>query len=391
MATPSELSEEDNLTITDHNGLGDGDVLIEDGTMEFLDSVISGEHKPEGPTEEEIDVPSGDVESFDEDTVQPVKPNALQPQPAEATAKIKEEEDPDGSDTGPSTDRKRAYLGHITDPVTLQAIQLIEANPKLSLAKAEELAKQALGIDDKANPEDDGTVSYDDLPLAEKINFDTSEFNEISQQIIEKERLGIHDDEWETLVGKKDQLGRTIAKNELRLEMLSEQMADEAKIIAENQEEAIKIIEATEEELSAEFPDLIDEDSLLYAAVSQASNRMMSKYAEGNAPDWFKPTSPESMKRIVQEQHERITGKKTPVAKPGVAEVSASAHRSKGPVPAKPTHAVAQLRSIPGSTITTSPQIVASGSDDDFLASLDDVIAGKTVTRQRGSSAFEIV
>lgn len=394
MATPNPAQEaEEVLTVIDHKGLGDGDILIEDGTMEFLDSVIEGTHQPEDPIEEEVEVPSGDVVTYDEDTVQQVKPAAAQPQPAEVPAKKNEEQDleNDGSEARPTEDRKRAYLGHITDPVTLQAIQLIEANPKLSLAKAEELAKQALGIEENSHQEDDGTVSYDDLPLTEKIEFDTVEFKEISQQIIEKERLGIHDDEWETLVVKKDELSRVIAKNELRLEMLNERNEADAKAVAETQRDAINVIESTEKELAVQYPDLEDEDSLLYAAVSNASTRLMERYEDGKAPDWFKPASPDSMRRIVQEQHERITGKKAPVAKPGAAEASASTHaRLKGPVAAKPAHAVAQLRSIPESGITTTPQIIVSGNDDDFMASLDGLIAGKATPR-RSSSKFEIV
>jgi hypothetical protein len=390
MPEAAPYAEEDILTITDHKGQGDDDVLIADGTMEFLDSVISGKHTPE--QQEEEDIVSVDVIETDEDTVQPVKTTPAQAQPAEvAKDEVEVEEDPakNRSEPGPA-DRNRVYLGNITDPVTLEAMHLLERNPKLSMSKAEELAKQALGITEEKTPDDDGTVSYDDLPLAEKIEFDKAEFKEISAQIIEKQRIGLHDEEWETLVGKKDELTSTIAKNEVRLELLEDKESSESARLASEQEASLATIEATEAELAKEFTDLGDEDSLLYAAVKNQSERLMGQYVEGKAPDWFKPTSPESMKRIVQEQHNRITGKSTPVAKPGVTEVGNRTHQAKGPVAAKPTHSIAQLRSIPGSEVETRPRIVASGSDDDFLSSLDDVIAGKATPPSR-SSRFEIV
>lgn len=391
-AAPS--AEEDILTVIDHKGQGDDDVLIADGTMEFLDSVISGKHTPEPPSEEE-DVVTVDVVESDEDTIQPVKSTVTQPQPAEAP-KGEGEQVNDGegeqvrSEPGP-TDRNRIYLGKITDPVTIEAMHLIERNPTLSMSKAEELAKQALGIVDESPPNEDGTVSYDDLPIAEKIEFDKAEFKEISQQLIEKDRIGLHDEEWETLVNKKDELNRTIAQNELRLEMLEDKNTTESARLAAEQESALAIIEATEAELAQQFPDLADEDSLLYAGVKNQTERLRAKYDEGKAPDWFNLKSPEAMKRIVQEQHDLITGKKTPVAKPGVTEAGKRTLQAKGPVAAKPANSIAQLRSIPGSEVETRPRIVASGSDDDFLASLDDVIAGKAASRQRGSSRFEIV
>jgi len=389
-AAPS--AEEDILTITDHKGQGDDDVLIADGTMEFLDSVISGKHTPE--QQEEEDIVSVDVIETDEDTVQPVKTTPTQAQPAEVTKEeVEVEEEPakaDRSEPGPA-DRNRVYLGNITDPVTLEAMHLLERNPKLSMSKAEELAKQALGINDDKGPDDDGTVSYDDLPITEKIEFDKAEFKDISQQLIEKERIGLHDEEWETLVNKKDELNRTIAKNELRLEMLEDKESSDSARIAAEQETALATIEATEAELAKEFKDLADEESLLYAAVKNKTERLMGQYAEGKSPDWFKPTSPEAMKRIVQEQHDRITGKSTPVAKPGVTEVGNRTHQAKGPVAAKPAHSIAQLRSIPGSEVETRPRLNVSGSDDDFLSSLDDVIADKATPHQRGSSRFEIV
>lgn len=389
-AAPS--AEEDILTVIDHKGQGDDDVLIADGTMEFLDSVISGKHTPEPPSEEE-DVVTVDVVESDEDTVKPYQAPSARQQPAEAAKteeveKTKEEED--GSESRPA-DRNRVYLGNIKDPVTLEAMHILERNPTLSMSKAEEIAKQTLGIVDEKPENDDGTVSYDDLPLTEKIEFDKAEFKDISQQLIEKDRIGLHDEEWETLVNKKDELNRTIAKNELRLEMQAERQQTESERLATEQEASLSAIEAAEAELAEEFSDLADEESPLYAMVKNQSERLMSQYAEGKAPDWFKPTSPEAMKRIVQEQHDRITGKKTPVAKPGVTEVGNRTHQAKGPVAAKPTNSIAQLRSIPGSEVETRPRIVATGSDEDFLNSLDDVIAGKATTRQRRSSAFEIV
>lgn len=392
MPTEAPPAEDDVLTVTDHKGQGDGDVLIEDGVMDFLDSVIEGKHTPETPVDEE-DVVSVDAEITDEDTVKPYQAPSAQQQPAEST-KTKEveeaKEEESGSESRPA-DRNRVYLGNIKDPVTIEAMHIIGRNPTLSMSKAEEIAKQTLGIVDEKPERDDGTVSYDDLPLTEKIEFDKAEFKDISQQLIEKDRIGLHDEEWETLVNKKDELNRTIAKNELRLEMQAERQQTESERIATEQETALSAIEATEAELAKEFTDLADEESPLYAMVKNQSERLMSQYAEGKAPEWFKPTSPEAMKRIVQEQHDRITGKKTPVAKPGVTEVGNRTHQAKGPVAAKPTNSIAQLRSIPGSEVETRPRIVASGSDDDFLASLDDVIAGKATTRQRGSSAFEIV
>jgi hypothetical protein len=381
-------TEEDIVSVIDHKGLGDDDVLIADGTMDFLDSVIEGKHTPEVPVEEE-DVVSGDVEQTDEDTVQPFKPSTTQPQPAEAAKTEEVEGEESGSESRPA-DRNRVYLGNITDPVTLEAMHILERNPKLSMSKAEELAKQTLGIVDENPADDDGTVSYDDLPLVEKIEFDKAEFKDISQQLIEKDRIGLHDEEWETLVNKKDELNRAIAKNELRLEMLEDKQTTEADRFAAEQEATLAIIEETEAELAEEFPDLADEDSLLYAGVKNQTERLRAKYDKGEAPDWFNLKSPEAMKRIVQEQHNRITGKSTPVAKPGVTEVGNRTHQAKGPVAAKPTNSIAQLRSIPGSEVGTRPRIVASGSDDDFLASLDDVIAGKATPPSR-SSRFEIV
>ncbi len=393
MPTAAPFTEEDIVSVTDHSGLGDGDVLIEDGTLDFLDSVIEGTHKAEPQIEEE-DVVTGDVET-DEDTIQPIKQAEPQPQPAEINPKPEVEPKPedesnktDRSEPGPA-DRNRVYLGKITNPVTIEAMHLVERNPDLTLSKAEELAKQALGITDE-KPSDDGTVSYDDLPLAEKIEFDKAEFGEISQQLIEKERIGLHDEEWETLVNKKDELNRTIAKNELRLEMLEDKQATESDRLAAQQEADLSTIEATEAELAKEFSDLNDEESLLYAAVKNRTERLMSQYNEGKSPDWFKPTSPEAMKRIVQEQHDRITGKSTPVAKPGVTEAGDRTHQAKGPVAAKPAHSIAQLRSIPGAEVNQRPRIVASGNDDDFLASLDDVIADKA-NSHRKSTRFEIV
>lgn len=389
MPTEAPPAEDDVLTVTDHKGQGDGDVLIEDGVMDFLDSVISGKHTPETPVDEE-DVVSVDVEITDEDTVKPYQAPSAQQQPAEAAKTEEVEEEGSGSESRPA-ERNRVYLGNIKDPVTLEAMHILERNPTLSMSKAEEIAKQTLGIVDEKPENDDGTVSYDDLPLTEKIEFDKAEFKDISQQLIEKDRIGLHDEEWETLVNKKDELNRTIAKNELRLEMQDEYQQTESQRLAAEQETALSAIEATEAELAKEFTDLEDEESPLYAMVKNQSERLMSQYAEGKAPDWFKPTSPEAMKRIVQEQHNRITGKSTPVAKPGVTEVGNRTHQAKGPVAAKPTNSIAQLRSIPGSEVETRPRIVATGSDDDFLNSLDDVIAGKATTRQRGSSAFEIV
>jgi hypothetical protein len=362
----------------------DSTVAVDESTMDFLDSVIKGQTTVD-PIDKPEEVDFEAAGETDEDTVKSFVPEQqVQPAVEEPESNAEESATPEpGSEIQPTDDtRNRDVLRNVTDPLLMETIRIKQGNQNLSMAEAESLAKKVLGIEDEAKVNEDGTIAYEDLSTAEKLEYDNEELKEVSQQLIEKHRIGIIDEEFEALSNKKDELIRTIAKNETKLET---EKVEASKRIAS--------LEETEAELAKEFTDLTDEDSLLFIAVSATSSKLMDQYRKGTAPDWFKPGDPTSMRRIAQEQHERINGvAKAPVAQPGAAKTASSAHQAKGPVPAKVVNSPAQTRSIPGTPVQTKPVIRRNVSDSDFLSDLNAVIRGTaTVTPQRSNGRYEIV
>lgn len=353
----------------------DGEVLVDESAMDFLDTVIAGKSAPAEQVEDdaiEINTTSDEdtVDFGAKDKVQTLaekdgsesRPDGDDEPDEEGGKKGADADGGDGADAGDEDGKGRQE----EDPIRREAMDILAKNPKMSMAEAEVIAKRILGVkDEESEGNDGGVVNYDDLPLSQKIEFDKNELNEIVDSIIEKERLDLKDEEWAQLQKKKTQLELTIAENSALFKIRGD--------IQDREEQTInELIENQEKELIKEFPDLADEDSALFAVVEKQSAKLAELHAQGKAPSWFNRNDPACYRKIVEEANKKLGGTSKQTVSPANND-----HKAKGPVSVKGGRNPSQIRPVTGSDVEESIKIVTSGSDQDFLDSLDAAISGK--------------
>ena len=340
-------------------------------------------------SEDDLVVALGDNEDHDLDEskvtaakpvqkVAEVKPGS-DIRPAEET-KAQEQEKPE------EAARKRVYTGHL-DPVQSEVMRLVAEYPGTTFADAEVMARRLLG---EAEPvADDGTVAYDDLDPAQKLEVDEADLKEVEDQIIEKDRIGLRDEEWEDLTRKRNGLHTSIAIN--RHEATQEQVKSN---------DWQRDFEAAEAQVIQEFPDINNVKSELYYLVSARTQQLVELSKTGEAPDWYNPTDPAALRRIAVEAQERLTGvKKESVleAKPSTNDAEQRSQVTKiGGVPSSASLSQVVNRTAPGITQEQGVNLDPDASDADFLSSLSNIIGGnksKDAGRQSTArpSRFQLV
>jgi len=273
-----------------------------------------------------------------------------------------------GSDIRPAEEatRKRVYTGHL-DPVQSEVMRLVAEYPGTSFADAEVMARKLLG----AEPlDDDGTVSYDDLHPSQKLEVDEADLKEIEDQLIEKDRIGLRDEEWEDLTRKRNGLHTSIAINR----------HESAQELAKSNDWQ-RSFESAESQIISEFPDVDNVESELYYLVSARTQQLVELSKNGKAPDWYNPTDPAALRRIAVEAQERLTGvKKESVleAKPSTneAEQRSQATKKIGGLPSSASISQVVNRTAPGITQDSGVNLDPDASDSDFLSSLSNIIGG---------------
>ena len=324
----------------------------------------------------DADLVIGHGEDFDTDLdeTKVTKPQATQKvAEVKAESKIEEKstEEKPGSESGPTQGRDRAYLGHL-DPLKAETMKLAAAYPALSFADAEVMARKALGIAE--SEADDGTVAYEDLPASAKLEVDQADLKDIEDLLIEKDRIGLRDEEWEDLSRKRNDLHASIAIN--RHDAAQEQ----AKSNDWN-----KSFESAEAQIIQEFPDVANVESDLYYLVDAKTRQLVELSKQGRAPDWYNPTDPAALRRIVVEAKSRLEGtpqKSALEAKPNAngAEQRSQTTEKIGGVPSSASLSQVTNRSAAGIIQEERVQLDPDSSDADFLASLSGIIRGNKTT-----------
>lgn len=271
--------------------------------------------------------------------------------------------------------RNRVDLNHL-DPLKAQTMRFAAQYPDITIAAAEAMARTVLNIPEPT--EDDGTVAYEDLSAAEKLTVDEPELKEVEDQIIERERLGIKDEAWETLVRQRNDLQLKIAMGRVEAAQQEAKAAD----WSDNFSKA-------EAAIIGEFPEVADPNSELFYLVSARTSQLVAQAKQGKAPDWYDPTKVESLRRIVTETKARLDGGKTaPEAKPGANDAAQRSQTTKiGGLPAKASLSQVMTRPAPGIQQDETVELDASASDDDFMAALAKITSRNQPAAKNGQPA----
>lgn len=321
----------------------------------------------------DADLVIGHGEDFDTDLdeTKVTKPQATQKvaevKPEPKTEEKTEEVKP-GSESGPKETRDRAYLGHL-DALKAETIKLVSAYPALSFSDAEAMARKALGVTE--SEADDGTVAYEDLPASAKLEVDQADLKDIEDQLIEKDRIGLRDEEWEDLSRKRNDLHASIAIN--RHDSAQEQARSN---------DWNKSFESAEAQIIQEFPDVANVESDLYYLVDAKTRQLVELSKQGRAPEWYNPTDPAALRRIVVEAKGYLEGtpqKSALEAKPNAngAEQRSQSTEKIGGVPSSASLSqVVTNRSAAGIVQDERVQLDPNADDADFLAALSGIIRG---------------
>lgn len=354
--------------------------------LQSLKDIANGVAQPKQETDvndDDLIVASGEDDDNDLDLskVQKTPQTQKVAESNQATEKVETEKEPTkepGSETGPKETRDRVYLGHL-DALKAETMKLASAYPALSFSDAEAMAKKALGITDDV--QDDGTVLYSDLPPDAKLEVDEQDLKEVEDQIIEKDRIGLRDEEWETLCRKRNDLHASIAINRHDAAQEKAKASDWS-----------RSFESAEAQVISEFPDVANVESELYFLVDAKTRQLVELSKQGKAPDWYNPTDPAALRRIVVEAKSRLDGtqpgKSALEAKPSAngAEQRSQPTTKIGGLPSSASLSQVTNRAPAGIVQEERVHLDPDASDSDFLASLQGIVSGSKSTQGSAKS-----
>lgn len=343
----------DSINVDDKGGVTPTNTENDDGkSVEAGDDFIDQNANPEGDKNDEGETPD-----------------------ASAAAKTNEK----GEET--TEGRSRLYLNHLPEH-RRELIRILAENPDMSEEQA--IAK----LKGKETTEGDGSseaLSYDELPTSEKITVDEARLKEISAQLLEKDELMVRDDEWKKLYQENQELVSRIASNKA-IAAVEQTRTTEKRASIEQQENEFL------DKLEADYPDLKDESTDLWAAVAGRAQQINNMIQQGKPlPAGFDASDVFALRRqIVEEQHQRLTGK-APEAKPGAqgAKQADEGGAKKRPIPGSAGRAAAQARPVIGQdAVNPTVKLAQAKTVDEYVQGLNAIIKGGAVEASDDDDVF---